>query len=346
MQSSFDVSNRRQPATVACIIPFYNGSGFIRRSIESILSQTLPPNEIIVVNDGSNEQESRLLEEISRDYPNLRVLTKKNGGQGDARNFGAQHTECDFLCFLDQDDFYLPRHVEDLVEAIDLSDPLFGFAYADLYEADGSGRIIRNSMVKEHSIHPKQHINDMLRNDMFILPSASIIRKSAFVRIDGFDPRLTGYEDDDLFLRLFRSGFSHRFLDKPVTVWCIHMESTSYSIRMSRSRLIYFEKLCAEYKDIPQQNRFYFRDCILPRFSKLFMNDALGAIRSNSKDTQELIEIFEKFKAITQTNEYVPDLFKLKLKALSLATRLPKIISRPLTNLTKYQRLRMLFRAP
>ncbi len=74
----------------------------------------------------------------------------------------------------------------------------------------------------------------MLREDAYILPSASLIRRAAYEAVGGFDEQFTGYEDDDLFLRLFRAGYTNYYLDKPVTVWCRHSGSTSWTLKMSR----------------------------------------------------------------------------------------------------------------
>lgn len=224
--------------TVAVIIPYYNGSKYIRRSAESVLAQTVPATEFVVVDDGSSPEEAALLDEIAQSM-GFRVLRKENGGQGTARNYGVAHTSSRFICFLDQDDFYLKTHIATLLDAVPLDDPHFGWVYGDLMEADGEGNIVRSDMVKQHALHPKRFINDLLANDMFVLPSASLIERTAFEAVGGFDPQFTGYEDDDLFLRIFRRGYTNYFVDKAVTVWCINSESTSYSIKMSRSRLRY-----------------------------------------------------------------------------------------------------------
>ncbi len=222
--------------SVVVIIPFYNGADFIERSVRSVFEQSVPAAEVIVVNDGSRPEERAALDGLATRYP-FRILDKENGGQGSARNAGVAASTSDFICFLDQDDFYLPNHIETLASSIPQDDRLFGFVYADLYEADADGNVIRTGVVKEHATHPKRNINDLLRHDMFVLPSATLISRKAFEAVGGFDSQFMGFEDDDLFLRVFRKGYSNYFVDKAVTVWCIHTASTSFGIRMIRSRL-------------------------------------------------------------------------------------------------------------
>jgi GT2 family glycosyltransferase len=86
---------------------------------------------------------------------------------------------------------------------------------------------------------------------MFVLPSATVLSRTAFNAVGGFGERLSGYEDDDLFLRIFRAGFANVFIDRGVTRWRIHTGSAWYSARMGVSRMIYFRKLLAEFPDDP-----------------------------------------------------------------------------------------------
>lgn len=304
-------TSKRRP-TVAVIIPFYNGSKWVERAVQSIYEQTVPADEVIVVNDGSRADEQAALYALDDKYP-IRIIDKPNGGPGSARNVGVAASTSDYVCFLDQDDFYLPDHIEILVRAIPKKEPRFGFAYGDCMEADGDGNIVRSSMVKEHAVHPKHAIADLLRNDMFILPSASIICRKAYNAVGGFDEQFTGYEDDDLFMRLFRKGYTHRFVDRPVYVWCIHPESTSYSVRMSRSRFRYFKKLVEAFPDDTSRARFYFRDCLVPRFGRAFIVDAIKATMSGGEHRQEIGEILRGYASMVRGNPNVARRYKLKL---------------------------------
>jgi len=101
-----------------------------------------------------------------------------------------------------------------------------------------------------------------------------MVSKKSFESIGGFDVQFTGYEDDDLFLRFFRAGYSNYFVDTSVYVWCINTESTSYSIRMSKSRFKYFEKLYKTFPDDHIRNRFYLKDLLIPRFGNLFLRES------------------------------------------------------------------------
>lgn len=305
-------TTRSVQSNIVCVIPFYNGASFIDRALESVFSQTVRADEVIVVNDGSRSEERDYVHSLKKKYPII-VIDKQNGGQGSARNAGVAASQSEYICMLDQDDFYLPRHNEILLNNVPRDDPTFGWIYGDLVEAEGDGSFMRTSMVKEHSSHPKRSFIDLIGNDMFVLPSASLISRKAFDSIGGFDEQFTGYEDDDLFLRLFRKGWSNVFVDTSVTVWCIHSESTSYSVRMSRSRFKYFAKLAVQYPDDPEKVRYYFRDLLVPRFGPLIIADALKANECRSKDKEEIYEILEKYAAMVRANKGISRKAKKKL---------------------------------
>lgn len=296
---------------VAVVIPFYNGSKHIRQAVKSVQRQSLAPAEFVVVNDGSKPQEAEFLHALAEEL-GFRVVDQENGGQGAARNAGVASTVSPYICFLDQDDFFLPDHIEVLRAAVQ-DDERFGWAYADLIEADDDGNIVRSAIVKSHSSHPKADIFNMLSGDMFVLPSASIVSRSAFNAIQGFDPQFMGYEDDDLFLRMFRAGFTNTFVDRAVTVWRIHPESTSYSIRMSRSRWRFLKKVYQEFPSDPLRGRFVFRDLLEPRFNRSIVVEAFqSVIRPNSvrgrklaPHADELISILQNYKDLVLREPWV-----------------------------------------
>lgn len=301
---------------VVVVIPYYNGSKFIERAINSVFSQTVQPKEVLVVDDGSSSEENQFLVRLAETYP-FKIITKKNGGQGDARNAGVEASVAKFICFLDQDDFYLPNHIEDLVSALPTADKRFGFLYGDLCMADGDGNFILAKMVKSHAAHPKTSIIDMISADMFVLPSASIISRVAFAAVGGFDKQFMGYEDDDLFLRIFRAGYSNYYIDKSVTVWCIHPESTSYSIRMLRSRFKYFKKLTATFPDDPSRGLYFFRDCIVPRFNSAFIKESIVATKENSIYLKEINEMLKEYTEIVVSSPYIDKIKKWSLILLT-----------------------------
>ena len=111
----------------------------------------------------------------------------------------------ELLAFLDQDDLWYPRHLAALSPSFG-SDPELGWAYSDFDEIDGDGRLITRQFIAAHQMnHPKTTLHQILGSDLMVLPSASVLRRSAYLAVGGFDVELSGYEDDELFLRMFRA---------------------------------------------------------------------------------------------------------------------------------------------
>jgi glycosyltransferase involved in cell wall biosynthesis len=89
---------------VSAIIPVYNGAAFLAEAIESILAQTYPKHEIIVVDDGSSDR----TREIAQSYPVIRYLHQAHAGTAAARNRGVENAKGLYLAFLDADDLWMP----------------------------------------------------------------------------------------------------------------------------------------------------------------------------------------------------------------------------------------------
>ena len=103
---------------VSIIIPVYNGANFLREAIDSALRQTYSNIEVIVVNDGSNDNGAT--REIARSFgEKIRYFEKENGGVASALNLGVRNMNGDYFSWLSHDDLYMPRKIETALEALD-----------------------------------------------------------------------------------------------------------------------------------------------------------------------------------------------------------------------------------
>jgi glycosyltransferase involved in cell wall biosynthesis len=286
MVPTYQDSVRREDARIAAIIPLYNGAPYIQQAIESVLRQNRPPTEIIVVDDGSTDNGSQVVETLAQEHP-IKLLHKTNGGQGSARNFGVANSNCDLIALLDQDDVWYCNHLEQLVIPFTQDRVIeLGWAYSNLDEIDEQGRLIARSALRlfDKVQHPKRDVDGCLRTDMYVLPSASLISRKAFDAVGGFDERLRGYEDDDLFLRLFRAGYDNVYVDEALSQWRMFSRSSSYSPRMAVSRMLYLHKLLEEFPDDPARGRFWRRDILLPRFFLPMLAGFVDAVQRSDRE--------------------------------------------------------------
>ena len=101
-------------ATVSVVIDTYNSDRFIVEAIESVLAQSVPPNEVIVVDDGSTDDTAKILDERYGGHRTVKVLHQRNGGQMSAVVLGLEHANGDVICLLDGDDKYERNHLENV----------------------------------------------------------------------------------------------------------------------------------------------------------------------------------------------------------------------------------------
>jgi glycosyltransferase involved in cell wall biosynthesis len=279
---------------ISAIIPLYNGERFIEKALTSISRQTLKPLEVIVVDDGSTDGGVEVVRNLDLGLA-LKVVSQENAGQSAARNEGARLASGDYLAFLDQDDAWYPRHLELLAGAFsEWEGPLpLGWAYGDLDIVDGKGNFVTRQVLKRNQLgcpHPKENLLDLLSQDMFVVPSASLVLREAFFSVDGFDERLMGYEDDDLFLRLFRAGWGNAFIEEPLGQWRQYLESASHSWRMRQSRKIYAEKLFEAFPDDRVSHKYYVGDFIAPRFLYQVLGDYARAVEMRDGSHVNIVE--------------------------------------------------------
>lgn len=275
--------------TISAVIPLYNGAPYIEECLGSVFNQTLAPDEVIVVDDGSTDDGPAIVARMAETRP-ITLLQKANGGQSSARNFGIAHAKSQLIALLDQDDAWYPNHLAELSKPFRRPRfPELGWVYSNLDEVDEGGKMVSRDALRKASniVHPKRDLIDCLKTDMFILPSATVMSRAAFEKIGGFDERLVGFEDDDLFLRMFRAGYDNVYLDKSLTRWRIFGGSSSFSKRMSVSRMIYVRKLLAEFPNDPDRGNNYTQDLIVPRFFPWLVREYNIALRSGQPEAIE-----------------------------------------------------------
>ena len=102
---------------ISIIIPIFNEEKYLQACLESLLSQTIVPQEIILVNDGSTNHSQQIIKEFSQKY-SFRIIQRPHLGPSLARNFGAKKARGDILVFLDADMKFDQRYLEKLIRPI------------------------------------------------------------------------------------------------------------------------------------------------------------------------------------------------------------------------------------
>lgn len=182
---------------ISAIIPAYNGgSRYLAQAIGSVLSQTFRDLELIVVDDASTDDTARL---VLRFHQARYFRRAENGGQAAARNDGARLARGDYLAFLDQDDLWESSLLEETV-AILQAHPDAALVHCDGYQVNEGNEILEYDRAIKHM----DSITQILRSDHDVATSGSLLRKSCFDAIGGYDEQLPVWEDIDLAIRLYQ----------------------------------------------------------------------------------------------------------------------------------------------
>ncbi len=234
------------PGGISVIMALYRGERYVREALESIAAQTLQPLEVIVVDDGSPDGSVALIESLTLPFV-PRIVRQGNAGQSAARNTGIRVARGEFIAFLDQDDVWRANHLAVLAETIE-TDPALAWVFGDFDLIDGHGHTVISSYLTETAVVlDRRTVADIVRTDIMALPSASLLRRSALIQVRGFDRRLSGYEDDELYLRLYRRGYTMTVQPRSRIRYRTHAANASSSVAFLRSRLVYLRVLTEQY---------------------------------------------------------------------------------------------------
>ncbi|MGH7931959.1 MAG: glycosyltransferase family A protein [Candidatus Binataceae bacterium] len=201
--------------TVSVIIPIFNGAATVAEAIESVLAQSYVTVELIVVNDGSTDATAAVL---ARYAGRIRVIDQLNGGIATARNAGVRASHGDYLAFLDCDDTWMPDMLTRAVALLDV-DRACAMAYCNLAVTDSTGRPLDTTVVGPGLDHAPT-LTEMLAHLWPIMPSAAVLRRTAYDACGGFSEefRSYGYEDAYFWMLMREQGLFH-YIAEPLGTW-------------------------------------------------------------------------------------------------------------------------------
>ncbi len=188
-------------SSISVIIPSYNRADILSHAVDSVLAQTLPASEILIVDDGSTDS---TVEKFCRMPAPVRLISKANGGVSSARNAGVAQARGEWLAFLDSDDTWHPQKLERQLAALaaEKTDICYcgissdGGARYDGMEALDPG--LSPGGVRSYS----QAVEFMTRSDHHPMVQTLLIRKSLLLQCGAFDESLWVAEDTALFYQL------------------------------------------------------------------------------------------------------------------------------------------------
>ncbi len=181
--------------SISVIIPAYNAANYLKKSIESVLNQSLQPNEIIVVDDGSTDETGKLIE--NNFHNNVLYLRQNNKGESSARNTGIEHATSKWIALLDADDFWhkdkLKKQMQLLHEKPDL-DWLSCNYFNEKTNAVAIGKTDKMCFFYDA-------LELLSCNPLYVWSSVVILKRQNIINLGGFDPKFSTSGDTDFWIR-------------------------------------------------------------------------------------------------------------------------------------------------
>jgi glycosyltransferase involved in cell wall biosynthesis len=179
---------------ISAIVPTFNRAELLVRALRSIAAQTLRPDEVWVVDDGSTDGTA---ERVAREFPSVRCVRQENRGVSAARNRGIASARGEWLAFLDSDDEWQPTKLEEQMDALGRS-PGARFCHTDEIWIRNGRRV---NPGRRHAKRGGWIFRDCLPL-CAISPSAALMHRSVIERVGPFDESLAACEDYDMWLRV------------------------------------------------------------------------------------------------------------------------------------------------
>ena len=194
---------------ISVIIPTYNRRLFLSKAIDSVLNQTYQDLELIIIDDGSSDKSA---EYVKKKYKKVKILKQHNKGVSSARNKGIKIASNNWIAFLDSDDRWHPKKIENQINYLTKNNK-FKICHTDEIWIRNCIRINQHKKHKKYGGFIFEKCIDLCR----ISPSSVIIHRDVFKKIGLFNEKLPVCEDYDLWLRISAS-FPVLYLDEKLTI--------------------------------------------------------------------------------------------------------------------------------
>lgn len=185
---------------VSVIMPVFNSEKYIEKTLLSVLEQTYKNYEVIIIDDGSNDNSLGIIEGIKNRFNEKRIiiLNQSHKGAGAARNLGIKNAKADLIAFLDSDDFWFPNKLERVIGVFNLITEINLVVHDLIINKNGH----KKSLVLSNRYNPKIDYFVNLYKTNCLAISAVTVRRSILFEVGLFDEFLPPVEDYDLWLKL------------------------------------------------------------------------------------------------------------------------------------------------
>lgn len=214
---------------VSVVIPTYNLAHYIVETLESVLKQTYTPLEIIIIDDGSQDDTEAVLAPYK---DKITYIYQENQGISRTYNRGIEMAKGDLICLLEADDYWITDDKVEKQVAMFLDDPTLDYVLTGWKDFTPDGTVYDETTLWEQA--PDLGLHDWL----FWVPvrqQCTMIKKSVLQAVGGYDPQYRYAMDVDLFLKIVVAGYRGGWLKEITTAYRIHPDSTSHTKRIAQA---------------------------------------------------------------------------------------------------------------
>lgn len=219
---------------ISCVIPLYNAEKYIIETLDSLLNQTYPLDEILVVDDCGKDRSAEIVKEYSEKHPIVRLIHQPyNQGGSAARNRGLQEARNEWVLMMDADDTIhrglLKLQLERLHQYKDAV-PVPVCVHPAYLQTDADGHILDNSEYWGQQLSFNETFGSLLVRNYIITPSGLLLNRQVALEIGGYQTNFLISEDAEFILRLSRKG-TFVYLDKPYVYFRRHPMSITSDLK-------------------------------------------------------------------------------------------------------------------
>lgn len=236
------------PRLVSAVIPAYNYARFVCRAVDSVLAQTYPHLECIVVNDGSTDN---TLEVLAPYGDRIRVITQKNAGLAAARNTGVKNARGEYIAFLDADDWWRPEKIAKQMELAEKR-PELGAIGTTWERVDGDLKHLSTRVPPRPTDDRATNVRGIACRTIWLGGSGSgvLARRDVFDEVGLFDESMRAAEDIDMWLRIARR-YPIANVEELLTTLCWHGTGTfRNAVLMEENQWKVYHKVTAAWPEI------------------------------------------------------------------------------------------------
>lgn len=307
---------------ITIIVPVYNGEAYIKRCLESILQQTYPNYEILIVNDGSTDRTAEIANEYALKYCNIRVVHKENAGLPQARRTGVENARGSYIGFVDVDDWIDADMYEHLYQLciehevqIAACGMIFEFGEKGIPQFEDDGKVcIYSNLEALEQLNQRRNIRVYVWNKLY--------RKAVFEDVEFATGNFIG-EDYDIVTKLLCKDIKVAWIPKCMYHY-LQATGTMSHCGFSAMHLLSYEMYanrCRILSELYPEQKTVFENYILTEYIMFAM--------AMSRNKQYDYKLLEEIKTFVKTHrkqyckaDYIPLKFKMSVRVFCIHYRL------------------------